>query len=250
MSSYGQPSVPPIGPPPAPPYSPPPGPPYGPPPLYGAPLMQHPPRSKAGIAGRIAALLFLPPLGSAWAWSSTRLSRAQRALIVAGCCLWTLILIGSSGDNHDTAGTTPAGSVSSASASAAPSSTPSPAASSSPEPSPSPSSASPSPSSSVSVAESPAAAPAAVATAQVGESTPATSPAGAPATTPPAHETVPPQPPAPEPTHTSDGGGGSAQQGVHYGAFCAPQGAVGVSDTGGAAVCKPAKDGRNRWQKP
>ncbi|MBP7760689.1 hypothetical protein KA093_02745 [Candidatus Saccharibacteria bacterium] len=38
------------------------------------------------------------------------------------------------------------------------------------------------------------------------------------------------------------------QGAVHQGAFCSPQGAIGVFSSGNAAVCAPASDGRNRWQ--
>jgi hypothetical protein len=34
---------------------------------------------------------------------------------------------------------------------------------------------------------------------------------------------------------------------VHPGAFCAPEGAPGVTTAGTAMVCGPASDGRNRW---
>jgi hypothetical protein len=34
---------------------------------------------------------------------------------------------------------------------------------------------------------------------------------------------------------------------VHPGAFCAPQGATGVTTAGTSMVCGPASDGRNRW---
>jgi hypothetical protein len=64
---------------------------------------------------------------------------------------------------------------------------------------------------------------------------------------------------APEPTHTtaaSQSPAPSAPQTstpppaatvVHPGAFCAPEGATGVTDRGTSMVCGPASDGRNRW---
>jgi hypothetical protein len=35
---------------------------------------------------------------------------------------------------------------------------------------------------------------------------------------------------------------------VHAGAFCSPKGATGHTDLGTPMVCKPASDGRDRWQ--
>jgi len=65
--------------------------------------------------------------------------------------------------------------------------------------------------------------------------TPATPNSTPPAETPPA--TQPPTTSSPAP----------AAQVVHPGAFCAPQGATGVTTAGTAMVCGPASDGRNRW---
>ena len=65
-----------------------------------------------------------------------------------------------------------------------------------------------------------------------------TPPTRPPATAPPATE-----PPAPEPPATD----APAPPVVHPGAFCAPEGATGVTTAGTAMVCGPASDGRNRW---
>ncbi len=59
----------------------------------------------------------------------------------------------------------------------------------------------------------------------------------APAAPRPVHTTHAPPPPPPVP------------EVVHPGAFCAPEGALGVTDRGTPMICGPASDGRNRWHK-
>jgi hypothetical protein len=59
----------------------------------------------------------------------------------------------------------------------------------------------------------------------------------------PTHKAYTPPPPAPARTTQAPPAGAV----VHPGAFCAPEGARGVTDKGTAMVCGPASDGRNRW---
>jgi hypothetical protein len=40
----------------------------------------------------------------------------------------------------------------------------------------------------------------------------------------------------------------SSSEIVHAGAFCAEEGATGVTDQGEAMVCRASDDGRHRWQ--
>jgi hypothetical protein len=55
--------------------------------------------------------------------------------------------------------------------------------------------------------------------------------------------------PAPaEPNSSSDEGGSGGGPVVHAGSYCDPPG-TGVTSKGTPMVCRPAKDGRNRWQK-
>jgi hypothetical protein len=63
----------------------------------------------------------------------------------------------------------------------------------------------------------------------------ATATSAPPATALPATEAPASAPPVP------------SQRVVHPGAFCAPEGATGVTTAGTSMVCGPASDGRNRW---
>jgi hypothetical protein len=94
---------------------------------------------------------------------------------------------------------------------------------------------SPSPSPSPSESPSPTAAPTTVAPPPQQPTTQAPAP--------PPQATEAPAPPPPPPA-------GGPQQGVHPGAFCSPQGAMGNTVDGTLMQCKPsATDSRNRWRK-
>lgn len=59
---------------------------------------------------------------------------------------------------------------------------------------------------------------------------------------------APPSPPPPVPPAPSSA---TVLQGVHPGAYCSPQGGLGVTSSGTAMVCRPsATDSRSRWRSP
>ena len=88
---------------------------------------------------------------------------------------------------------------------------------------------------------------------RVGTGAPSISPSPTKPRATPTHHSTPthaPQPathaPAPAPRRTTPPPTGHGPF-VHPGAFCAPEGATGVTDRGTPMVCGPASDGRNRW---